>query len=470
MNNNHYETNYSKQYRKKLSKKESSLHTISVELKKTPNILYNNYQNYNNNQIKIINVTNNNNNQINQGKNRIFKNIKLYEVSKPQNFVKKRNIKKKKISGIPCVSFTEINGNIKKSFSKNFNANSNPTNNNINKFNNTINLYHNNFHPNNKNIIKINKTLPKSKSNKIFLTPFQYYNIKSRNKSINSNILKSNTNSGCTRSYNNSNNKKIINSKNNKYHINFSPLYSNHTISMSSQKNYKLNEKKPKIGMVTSSAEDKIKIQRLIKEKENKEKEIKLKDKIIKEQENIIKLLRQNEGQMKEQIQIINGKYEEIKEKYQNLIGENKILKDKLYEDDKNINDLKKNEIQLMRMLYLLKEKGIDIDKILNEVKSESNNEYINKSEIKEINEDNNLKNSSNLTIYFPDKVNMNNIMQTKEAKNVPKIDFKQIPEYSFTDEEKQNDDDEMNNQDDFNFNEIGFDNDRLNEFHRNSI
>ena len=121
-----------------------------------------------------------------------------------------------------------------------------------------------------------------------------------------------------------------------------------------------------------------------------------------------------------------------------------------------------------MRMLYLLKEKGIDINTILNEVKNESNNESINKSEILD---ENNLKNSSNLTVYFPDKINMKNIMETKEAKNVPKIDFNQIPEYSFqSDEEKQNNfDEEMPNQDEFNINEIGFQNYGMNDFRRNS-
>ena len=466
MNNNQNERNNGKKFSKKKSKKEPTLHTISVELKKTPNILYNNYQNYNNNQIKIINVTNNNSNsnQINHGKNKIFKNIKLFDVSKHQNFIKKRKLKTKKINSIQGVSFTEINANIKKSFSIN-NTHNNQNNhniNNINNFNNTINLYHKNYHSKNKNIIKIKKTLNKSESNKIFLSAFKHNNnIHSRNKNININtaLIKTNTNLGYNRSYNNSNNKKIINSKIKKYRINFSPVYTNHTISMSTQKS-KFNESK------TKSLEDKI--QKLIKEKENKEKEIKLKNKIIKEQENIINLLKQNEITLKEQNKIVNDKYEDIKEKYENINNENKIIKDKLYENEKKY---KEKELKLVGILYLLKEKGIDIDSILNEVKNEPINESLNKSEP---NEENNLKNSSNLTIYFPDKVNMKNIMQTKEAENIPKIDFNQVPEYSFqSDEEKQNnsnDDDEMPNQNEFNYNDNEFNNYGLNAFHRNSF
>jgi len=54
MSNNHYETNYTKQYNQKLAQKEPTLHTISVELTKNPNAFYNN-----NNQLKINNFTNN---------------------------------------------------------------------------------------------------------------------------------------------------------------------------------------------------------------------------------------------------------------------------------------------------------------------------------------------------------------------------------------------------------------------------
>ena len=470
MSSNHLETNYSKQYKKKLNKKDQSLHTISVELKKAPNILYNNYQNYNNNQIKIINLSNNNNIQFNPKKNnQIFKNIKLYGVSKKTNFIKKRNIKTKKLNAIPYVSFTEINPNLKKTFSNNFNAHTTQKNNgNFVNFNNTINLYHKNYHSNNnKNIIKINKTLPKSKSNKIFLTPFQHYHFHGRNKITDNALIKSNTN--YSKSYNNSYNKKVVSSKINKYHLNFSPSNTNHTPSISVKKTIKFNENRQKTRNKTVIEEDKMKIQKLIKEKENREKEIKCKDQIIKEQEKIINLLKQNELQIKKQNQIINNKYEELKGKYQNIINENQTLKDKINEDEQNINFLKEKELKLMRILYLLKEKGIDINTILNDVKEENNTEQIYKMESYE---ENNIHNSSNLTVYFPDKVNMKNIMDTKEAQKVPNIDLNFVPEYSFhSDDEKQNNnDDEAFQQDDLNIKEIGFNKYELNNpFQRNS-
>jgi hypothetical protein len=458
MKNNHYETNYSKQYKKKLTKKDRALHTISVELKKTPNILHNNYQNYNTNQIKIINLSNNNNNQIISGTNKIFKNIKLYGVTK-NNTIKKRNIKTKKISIVPAVSFTETNGNIKKTF---YNFSNIPNNTN---FNNTMNLYRKSNHSNTN--IKVNKSLHKSKSNKYFLTPFQYYNVNthSRNKNINSALMKYNSGTSNAKSFNNSNTKKIISSKINKYTINFSPV--NNTTTLSSKKNNKNSESRHRDGSGGRSVTDKMKIEKLIKEKENKDKEIKYKDSIIKEQENIISLLKQNEKNLKEQNQIINNKYEDLKKNYQDLINENLMLKEQSDNDNKNINFLKEKEVKLMRMLYLIKEKGIDINEILNEVKNESNNESINKSQ-----ESYGNNNSSTMTIYFPDKINMPNIMETKKAEIVPKIDFNQIPEYTFEDDKKESAN-EIHNQEEFNYNynynDIEFNNYGMNLFHRNS-
>jgi len=470
MNNKYKEINYSKQFQKKLNKKEVILHTISVELKKNPNTIYNNYSNSTTNQIKIINLTNNNNNQIVPTKSKIFKNIKLYGVSKNVNFIKKRNIKTKKLNNIPYVSFTEINTGFKKTYS-NFNTNNNITNNNVTNFNNTYNIYHKNYQTNNsnnaKNLSKINKSLPKSKSNQFFLTPLYNANVYSRNKDMNNIIMKSNSNSNScnTKTYNNSNNKKGANTKHSKYHINFSPKYANHSISVSKQKNIKLSEYK-KRGLSSGGVpEDKIKIQKLEKERETKEKEIKYKDQIIKEQENIIKLLKQNEGQLKDQINVMNKKYAEMKDSYANILNENELLNNKLLESENNVNFLKEKELKLMRMLYLIKEKGIDINTILNE----SNNDSFNKRELSENNEPNT---SSNLTVYFPDKINMKNIMELKEVEKVPKIDFNQIPEYSFqSDEEKHNNNyDENPYQDEFNLNLSEDNNFGFHGFHRNSI
>ena len=436
MSNNHYETNYTKQYKKRLNKKESSYHTISNEFKNKSNIINSNNNNDNVSpiQIKVINLSNNGNVQTTPGQNKIFKNIKLYRVSKQQNPIKKSNIANKKINNNSSNFFTENN------------------NNNIQNNNNNLN-----------NNSKNNKSLPKSKSNKVFLTPFQNYKIHSRNRNINNTLMNSISNSGHGKSCNNLYNKKIINQKSNKYQSSFM----NNTISMSSQKQLKLNENRNKRGDSGSSAEDKIKIQRLNEEKENLEKRIKYKDDIIKEQENLILLLKRNEVQLKEQIEILNNKCEDLKEKYEKSTNENKILKEKLLDFDKNINFLKEKEVKLMRMLYLIKEKGIDINNVLNEVKKDSNTDYKNNSEISKD------SNSSSMTIYFPDKINMKRTMETKGADKIPKIDFNQIPEYSFQSDENDKDDnydDELQNQYEFDFHQIGFNKFGPFGFHQNSV
>ena len=436
MSNNHYETNYTKQYKKRLNKKESSYHTISNEFKNKSNIINSNNNNDNVSpiQIKVINLSNNGNVQTTPGQNKIFKNIKLYRVSKQQNPIKKSNIANKKINNNSSNFFTENN------------------NNNIQNNNNNLN-----------NNSKNNKSLPKSKSNKVFLTPFQNYKIHSRNRKINNTLMNSISNSGHGKSCNNLYNKKIINQKSNKYQSSFM----NNTISMSSQKQLKLNENRNKRGDSGSSAEDKIKIQRLNEEKENLEKRIKYKDDIIKEQENLILLLKRNEVQLKEQIEILNNKCEDLKEKYEKSTNENKILKEKLLDFDKNINFLKEKEVKLMRMLYLIKEKGIDINNVLNEVKKDSNTDYKNNSEISKD------SNSSSMTIYFPDKINMKRTMETKGADKIPKIDFNQIPEYSFQSDENDKDDnydDELQNQYEFDFHQIGFNKFGPFGFHQNSV
>lgn len=460
MSANHYESNNNTiPYRKKLSKKEQSLHNVSAEFNKLTNIIYTNtnYTNVNPNQIKIINLSNNNNRKT-PGKNLIFKNIKLYGVKKHSNYNKKRNNSNKNINNIPCVSSTEINTNLKKTYS-NLNLNNIHNNNFLTKLNSNMNLYSKTNNSNSNT--KINKSLPKSKSNSIFLTPFQKYNIHSRNRNINNILIKSNSNSGDARSYNNSHNKKLLNRKMNKCHTNYNynTLYIN-TVSKSSQKIKQINKAKPK----GSSEENKIMIKKLMKELENKENEIKLKNKIIKEKENKIILLKQNEIEMKEKLKKITNKYDDINELYQNMMNQNKLLKEKIIENEKNINFLKEKELKLMRILYLIKEKGIDINSVLNEVKKESY--AINSCDA---NNESNLTNSSNLTIYFPDKINMRNIMETKGAQKIPRIDINQIPEYSFQSEEDKQNDDEMPNQYNFMQNNIGFNNYGLHGF-QNSV
>ena len=169
-------------------------------------------------------------------------------------------------------------------------------------------------------------------------------------------------------------------------------------------------------------------------------------------------------------------KYNNLK-KYYNIMEKNYVvLKEKIVESEKNIKLMKQKELKLMEVLYLLKEKGIDINSVLNEVnqvtfhevtsspspsdiKNNKNEEY-NDNKNNTDNIDNNLiinsirdnmnneSGISDLTVYFPDKIKMTNIMETKWGKNIPKLNFGYVPEYSDLDsgqQEQKNDDDDYN-------------------------
>ena len=118
---------------------------------------------------------------------------------------------------------------------------------------------------------------------------------------------------------------------------------------------------------------------------------------------------------------------------------------------------MKHKEIKLMQVLYLMKEKGIDINSFLNEVnhitfnkKSQkenfNENSYDNRLIIKSIRDEENQNDNdiSGLTVYFPDKIKMNNIMDTNWGKNIPKLNFELVPEYSSESNTNKNDQNSM--------------------------
>lgn len=75
-----------------------------------------------------------------------------------------------------------------------------------------------------------------------------------------------------------------------------------------------------------------------------------------------------------------------------------------------------------MQVIYLIREKGIDINSVLadvNKLNSENESER---------------SNLSGFTVYFPDKIKMKNITKDTENDtgfNMPDLDFNQVPEYS---------------------------------------
>ena len=136
-------------------------------------------------------------------------------------------------------------------------------------------------------------------------------------------------------------------------------------------------------------------------------------------------------------IQKMKIKLKKIEQDYNILKNNFILLKNKNEENEKNIKTMTKKELKLMQVLFLIKERGIDINSFLNEVNQISFNENVKELVINSIRDDdsnyngNGINDMSGITVYFPDKVKMNNIMESKWAKNVPKLDFGYVPEYS---------------------------------------
>ena len=171
------------------------------------------------------------------------------------------------------------------------------------------------------------------------------------------------------------------------------------------------------------------------------------KDEIIKNQTQKINILNNNYENNQNILIKTKREFDELKQEYKLINNNYLLLKDKLNEYEKKIKNMKKKEIKLMQVLYLIKEKGIDINSIFNELnqvtfhesnvlsssKAKKNNEeekynnniYENNIDINNNNnliinnnkDNNNDSEMSGLTVYFPDKIKMNNIIETKWGK-----------------------------------------------------
>ena len=441
-----FDHKYLKEYNNnnKLNQKLYSLNNISTDFSKTIKIVNNNYINQRNVHTNS-NIHNTNNNYLYDKK--LFKNTKLYNVIKPSKYFKNRNNSNSALhNNFMESSLTEGNfNNNSKKFVSIFHSHTFKINNNNlkllkNQYNNINNLKikKTNTHINtllqNSNSFKL---LTKSKSNAVFTKQPHYKNIiiHARDKNNLNNKNKIVSTIGIS---NNLSMKNIKNysgfSRNNKQIL----LHSN-TNNISN--NNKLSDSMPK-----KSGDIREKIKGLKKEIENYKKEISNKDEIIKKQELKINKLNTDYENSQKVLENIQKKYDDLKKEYNVMKNNYKILKGKIVESEKNINFMKKKEMKLMQVLYLMKEKGVDINIFLNEVNQVTFHEITNSSQSgiknqknEEDNNDNNLiiKNiedesgMSDITVYFPDKIKMNNIMETKCGQNIPKLNFGYVPEYS---------------------------------------
>ena len=155
-------------------------------------------------------------------------------------------------------------------------------------------------------------------------------------------------------------------------------------------------------------------------------------------------------------IQNVKKKYKKLDQEYNILKNNYILLKSKSDENEENIKTMAKKELKLMQVLFLMKERGIDINSYLNEVNQISFNGYRQGLLINSLrdNDDDNLKgsDSSGITVYFPDKIKMKNIMETNWGKNIPKLNFGYVPEYSSENNTEKNDQDNIINDENVDF------------------
>ena len=464
-----YDHKYLKEYNNfnNPNKKITLLNNISTDFTKTTKVLNNNYMN----QINTHTNANNHNNYLYDKK--VFKNTKLYNVIKPTKYIKKRNNSNSSIhNNYVEASLTDgnLNGNNSKKYISIFHSNTFKINNrnlklqkNQNNLNNNIKIKKTKTHVNtllhNSNSFKL---LTKSKSNMGFINLQQNQNYAANNSrnnyAMNHNNMKIFSTVGLT------NNLSVKNIKN---YSRFNQ-HNKHVVNTNLNNNNKLSDSIPK-----RSGDIREKMKDLKKEIENYKKEIKSKDQIIKNQDLKLKKLSSENENGQKMFKNMQEKYNNLKKDY-NIIQKNYVvLKEKIAESEKSIKLMKKKELKLMEVLYLIKEKGIDINSVLNEVnqvtfhevtsspshsdikdnKNEENKDNKNNIDnnliINSIRDNNNNESEiSDLTVYFPDKIKMTNIMETKWGKNIPKLNFGYVPEYSDLDsgqQEQKNDDDDYN-------------------------
>ena len=384
-----------------ITKKHVPINNISTDFTKTIKLLNNNYTYINNNKNNFSNK-------------KLFQNVKLYNLIKPNNnnkYLKKRNY-----------SYSSMYNNLT---GGNF-INNNSNNLMSSLFNSNL-IKYNQKHYNTNSNIKPNKMLIKSKSNSNngFTKKYPYKNL----------IIK-------TGEKHTINNKKlfstfgIVNNLSIKNIKNYTKKISN---SYKKNNNYKLQINQISENIPKRSSDIQEKINRYKKQIENYKKELNTKDDTIKKQ--IIKINEQNLI-----IQEMKKKLKKFEQEYNILKNNFIILKNKNQENEKNIKTMTKKELKLMQVLFLIKERGIDINSFLNQVNNISFNENVKELVINSIRDDdsnlneNGINDLSGITVYFPDKVKMKNIMETNWGKNIPKLNFEYVPEYSSENNSDKND------------------------------
>ena len=152
---------------------------------------------------------------------------------------------------------------------------------------------------------------------------------------------------------------------------------------------------------------------------------------------NKIKLLNEKmKNSYENKIKILIEEKNNLNRKYENMLK----LCNKLKEENEKFQE---KETTFMKIMYFLNKKGINLDKIINDM-NYNENETIN-SYSSENNNNNNQNSTISLTsITFPDKVKMKSNL--KNFEKIPLMDFSEVPCYQPSDDEEESESEIINN------------------------
>lgn len=361
-----------------------------------------------------INLSNNNKHYYIENK-KLFKGIKMYKIIKPKISIKKRN--NSRISTQTKTTITEgsiINNNIplKKKTHTNEIMKSFIKKNNPKKIISQSKKNKNNIYTLVNNSNTSYKSLTKSKSNKGFLSKSKIQNFSSnKNKKNSTKIIKNFTNIKNTKKHSS------------QHTYNHKQIISNGVI----------------INNITKIGINEDKIKSLYNEIDKYKNELNGKNEIIKNQQELINKYKIIINDKNKKINDNEKEINELKNKNKVIEGKNNSLKEMFTNYEKEIKSLKEKEMKLMQILYSLKEKGININSIDNEVSNindfssseDKNTDEVNSNSISDgLNKRVDDIQSSTTTVYFPDKIYMKSIMANTNSEKVPKLNFNQVPEY----------------------------------------
>lgn len=148
---------------------------------------------------------------------------------------------------------------------------------------------------------------------------------------------------------------------------------------------------------------------------------------------NIIAKLKKENNCLREKLESQKISYES---RIKSLLTENNNVNEKYLKLLKSSSELKEQnenfrlkEIKLMKIIYLIKKQGIDVDSVVNTMMDEEDGTSVDKS----------TRSAMSLTgITFPDKVVDDS--KNHKKKKIPMLDFKKVPEYESSEEEESSD------------------------------